>query len=365
MRHGFWSCCGSTITGDRKNRWLRKQPPVFCKSAGRIILPRCSILEEKGRGQTKMLYDLLILGGGCAGLTAGIYAGRAKRKAAILERGAAGGQAVLTNEIANYPGFAQITGVELAERLQEQAKAFGTAWMQTEVKRLQLHGDVKRIETADGVLESRAVILAMGAHPKQLGFPGEDTFRGRGISYCATCDGFFLNGKDIFVIGGGDSAAEEALYLTRFGKRVTVVVRRDAFRCAKSISERVLAHPKITVWFRTELVRAFGGAQLEGAVFRNNQTGEETTYTVSEADGRFGIFVFVGYQPDTALVQGQLPLDAGGYLVTNERMETGVPGVYAAGDIRQKTLRQLVTAAADGAIAATQAEAYLAKFLQD
>ena len=304
-------------------------------------------------------YDLIILGGGVAGMTAGIYGGRAQLKTLILEQSQTGGQATLTNEIANYPGFMQITGFELAERMREQAQSFGAEIKMTSVKSVKLQGEYKEIETDDGFLRARTLVIATGAKPRNLGFEGEQEFRGKGVGYCATCDGFFYRGKEVFVIGGGFSAAEEALYLTRFARKVTIVVRKDKFRCAQSLIDKVMAEPKIEVWFNTELKRVYGDKKLQGAEFCNNSTGECWEYKVSEDDGKFGIFVFVGYQPVTELYQGQLELTDDGYIITDADMHTSVPGVFAAGDIRAKSLRQLVTAAADGAIAATQAEQYL------
>jgi len=304
-------------------------------------------------------YDLIILGSGCAGLTAGIYAGRARFHTLILENGSPGGQAATTNEIGNYPGVPDADGPALMERMLNQAKSFGAEFRTCSVHAVHLDGDWKRVDTAAGSFEARAVILATGAVPRKLGFEGEDEFRGRGVGYCATCDGFFFQDKDIFVIGGGNSAAEEALYLTQFGKKVTVLVRKDAFRAERSIVEQVLSHPKIEVQFNTELVRVWGDDRLKGAELKNNRTGEVATYTVLEEEGMFGVFVFVGYRPASELFQGQVELDEAGYIKTNEHMETNLPGVYAAGDIRPKELRQLVTATADGAIAATQAGIYL------
>ena len=304
-------------------------------------------------------YDLIILGSGCAGLTAGIYAGRAQLRTLILESNTLGGQAATTNDIGNYPGVPDASGPELMQRMLEQAESFGVQFQTCTINRVLLTGDKKRVETSGGTFESYAVILATGATPKKLGFEGEEEFRGRGVGYCATCDGFFFQDKDIFVIGGGNSAAEEALYLTRFGKKVTVLVRKDAFRCERAIAQKVLQHPKIEVKFNTELIRAYGDRNLKGAELKNNRTGEITTYTVPEEDGMFGIFVFVGYQPASQMFQGQVELDEAGYIRTNEKLETNLPGVYAAGDVRPKELRQLVTATADGAIAATQAGDYI------
>lgn len=305
------------------------------------------------------IYDLIILGSGCAGLTAGIYAGRAQLRTLILENSSLGGQAATTNDIGNYPGVPDASGPELMQRMLEQARSFDAEFQTCTVHSVQLAGERKRVETSAGTFESYALVIATGATPRKLGFEGEEEFRGRGVGYCATCDGFFFQGKDIFVIGGGNSAAEEALYLTRFGRKVTILVRKDAFRCEKTIAQKVLNHPKIEVKFNTELVRAYGGETLKGAELKNNKTGEITTYTVPEEDGMFGIFVFVGYQPASALFQGQVELDENGYIRTNENMETSLPGVYAAGDIRPKELRQLVTATADGAIAAARAGAYI------
>lgn len=305
------------------------------------------------------VYDLIILGGGCAGLTAGIYAGRAGLKTLILESRSTGGQAAITAEIGNYPGVPDVSGFDLIESMLKQAKGFGAEFKQSSVNSVLLSGDFKQVNTAQGSFRSYAIILATGATPKKLGFEGEDEFRGRGVGYCATCDGFFFKGKDIFVVGGGNSAAEEALYLTRFAKKVTMLVRKDALRCERTLANRVLAHPKIEVKFSTELVRAFGEHNLKGAELKNNKTGEISTYTVPEEDGTFGIFVFVGYEPETSSIKGQLELNEAGYIITNERMETSLAGVYAAGDVREKALRQLVTATADGAIAAVQAGNYI------
>lgn len=317
---------------------------------------------ENTQDSQRQTYDVAIIGAGCAGLTAGIYAGRAKMKTVIFEKQQPGGQAATTDEIANYPGFEHITGPELMERMASQAQSFGAELITADVTKVNLKTEPKTVYTGEQVYHAHTVIIATGANPKKLGFEGEETFRGRGVGYCATCDGFFFQGKDIFVIGGGYSAAEEALYLTRFGKKVTVVVRKDQFKCAQSIVDKVMADPKIEVWFNTELVKAYGDSLLKGAVFRNNVTGAEKVYEVSEEDGIFGIFVFVGYTPDTKLFAAQLTLDEYGYIDTEENMRTEIPGVFAAGDVRKKQLRQLVTATSDGAVAAVGAEKYLTEF---
>ena len=305
------------------------------------------------------IYDLIILGGGCAGLTAGIYAGRAGLRTLILENGVPGGQAATSGNIENYPGVPNTAGPELMERMLMQARSCGAGVQTCQVRSVALRRERKRVETGTGVFEARAVILATGASPRKAGFDGEEEFRGRGVGYCAACDAAFFRGKDIFVIGGGNSAAAEALYLARFGKKVTMLVRKDALRCEKVLEEKVRRHPGIKVQFHTELLRAWGDGVLKGAELKDNRSGETTKYTVPEQDGTFGIFVFVGYQPASDLFQGQVELDEAGYIRTNENMETNLPGVYAAGDVRHKELRQLVTAASDGAIAATRAGDYI------
>lgn len=305
------------------------------------------------------IYDLIILGGGCAGLTAAIYAGRANLRTLILETGVLGGQAATTDEIGNYPGAPNITGPELMQTMYSQAMEYSVTYKACQINHIYLNGKQKEISTDAGAFSSHAVIIATGATPRKLGFDGEDVFRGHGVSYCATCDGFFFRDKDIFVIGGGNSAAEEALYLTRFGRKVTMLVRKDAFRCEKHLTNQIFAHPKIEVKFNTELIRAFGDVTLKGMELKNNKTGALSTYKVSEADGLFGIFIFVGYEPASSLFKDQIQMDEAGYILTNDKMETNIPGVYAAGDVRQKELRQLVTATSDGAIAATQAEKYI------
>ena len=306
-----------------------------------------------------MIYDVIILGAGCAGLTAGIYAGRAQLNTLILENSVLGGQAAITNHIGNYPGVPDVSGAELTEKMLRQAQSFGTEYRLCEVQSVELAGQVKRVHTDQGIFEGYSVILATGAVPRKVGFEGEAEFQGRGVGYCATCDGFFFQDKDIFVIGGGNSAAEEAIYLTRFGKKVTMLVRKDSLRCEKSVAERVLKNPKIEVKFNTELIRAYGQQNLQGAELKNNRTGEITTYRVAPEDGMFGIFVFVGYQPASALFAEQVALDENGYVITDDSMQTNITGVYAAGDVRPKGLRQLVTATADGAVAAVRAGEYV------
>ena len=306
-----------------------------------------------------MIYDLIIIGGGPAGISAGIYAGRAKLKTLVIEKENMGGQIKTTHEMVNYPGILQTTGTEYMDTLRQQALSFNVNFKEDEVLDLSLGSDIKVIKTKKEEIQGRAVIFATGASPRKLGFKGEEEFTGRGVAYCATCDGEFFQGLDVFVIGGGYAAAEEALFLTKFAKKVRVVVRKSEFGCAKTIADKVKAHSKIEVLFNTELEEVGGEGVLQFAKFKNNKTGEIFEYKASEEDETFGVFVFIGYKPQTELLKGKVQLDEQGYIVTNEVMETNLPGVYAAGDLRPKILRQVVTAVADGAIAATVAEKYV------
>ena len=306
-----------------------------------------------------MIYDLIIIGGGPAGISAGIYAGRAKLKTLVIEKENMGGQIKTTHEMVNYPGILQTTGIYYMDTLRQQALSFNVNFKEDEVLDLNLESDIKVIETKKEEIQGRAIIFATGASPRKLGFKGEEEFTGRGVAYCATCDGEFFQGLDVFVIGGGYAAAEEALFLTKFAKKVRVVVRKSEFGCAKTIADKVKAHAKIEVLFNTELEEVGGEGVLQFAKFKNNKTGEIFEYKASKEDGTFGLFVFIGYKPQTELLKGKVQLDEQGYIVTNEVMETNLPGVYAAGDLRPKLLRQVVTAVADGAIAATVAEKYV------
>ncbi|WP_026184212.1 FAD-dependent oxidoreductase [Desulfitobacterium hafniense] len=307
----------------------------------------------------KELYDLIIIGSGSAGMAAGIYAGRSKLKTLVIDRDRAGGQIKITSEVENYPGILNISGEELSQTMRRQAEKFGVKFRQAAVESVDLAGDIKKIRTAEGDYEALAVIIATGSVPRKLGFIGEEEFRGRGIGYCATCDGEFFTGMDVFVIGGGLAAAEEGIFLTRYARKVTMIVRGNGLSCPQTISERVLAHPKIEVKFNTELREAGGDTVLRYAEFVNNRSGERWRYDVTDQKQTFGVFVFVGYIPQSAEYAQEVGIDERGYIPTDESMGTNVEGVYAAGDIRPKELRQLVTAVADGAIAATSAEKYL------
>ena len=306
------------------------------------------------------LYDVIILGGGPAGLSAGLYAGRSRLKTLILEKGVPGGQIALSADVANYPGqlLEGESGVTLANRMAAQCEAFGTERKADAICAADLTGGVKRLTGSSGEYQSRTVIIATGASPRPIGCENEKEFIGKGISYCATCDGAFFRGLDIYVAGGGDSAVEEALFLTRFGRKVTIIHRRDTLRAAKSIQEKAFANPKIGFLWDSVVESAGGGDLLDTLTVRNTKTGERTTIKADPADGMLGLFGFIGHTPNTDLFRGQVELKDG-YIPTDEDMRTNLPGVFAAGDVRVKSLRQVVTAAADGAIAAVQAEKYL------
>lgn len=304
------------------------------------------------------IYDLIIIGGGPAGLTAGIYAGRSKLNVLLIEKEGIGGQIILTNEVANYPGIIETTGLNYADQLKQQAKSFGVEIVSEKVINMNFDQDIKEIKTSSNNYKGYSVLIATGASPRKLGFPGEKEFTGSGVAYCATCDGQFFTGMDVFVIGAGFSAAEEAIFLTKFAKKVTVIARESEFTCAKSIADKVLAHPKIEVKFNTKILEASGDFELRSAKFRNNITGEIFEYKPNK-DEFFGIFVFVGYEPQSKLFKDIVNLDEQGFILTNEDLETNIKGVFAAGDVRPKELRQLVTAVSDGAAAAFSIEKYI------
>jgi thioredoxin reductase (NADPH) len=303
------------------------------------------------------LYDVAIIGSGPAGLTAGIYAGRARLKTLIIEKQQAGGQIVQTEEVENYPGALEgDTGPAIIDRMVAQTKKFGVEKVSDEITEVQLVGKTKVLKAKGGEYRAKSVIIATGAEPRFLGCPGEKEFIGKGVSYCATCDGAFFEGLDIFVIGGGDTAVEEAMFLTKFGRKVYVVHRRGELRAAKSIQEKAFKNEKIEFIWDSVVEEIKGDGLVNEIVLKNKKTGELTNYKAE--DGMLGVFIFVGYTPITKLFVDNLELDRG-YIETDENMKTKIPGVFAAGDVRVKDLRQVVTATADGAIAAVQAEKYL------
>ena len=306
------------------------------------------------------VYDVIILGGGPAGLTAGLYAGRSRLSTLIIEKGQDGGQIAITDEIENYPGqmVEGESGPSLIARMTEQAKKFGAERCSDVIKSVDLSGDVKKLVGTKGEYEAKCVIIATGAFPKPIGCENEGKFTGKGISFCATCDAAFFEDFEVYVVGGGDSAVEEAMYLTKFARKVTIIHRRDELRAAKSIQEKAFANPKIAFMWDSVVVRVDGDDLLSSMTVKNVKTGELTVVEADEEDGLFGLFGFIGYNPNSQLFEGMLEME-NGYIRTDDNMHTNIPGVFAAGDIRVKSLRQVVTAAADGAIAAMQAEHYV------
>ncbi len=303
-------------------------------------------------------YDVIVVGGGPAGLTAALYLARARYRVLVVEQGRFGGQIALTETVANYPGIENISGAELSERMQQQAKNFGAELKNAQATGFSLRGPRKTITTKQGEFSSHAVILALGAQPRTVGFSGEEAHRGRGVSYCATCDGAFFAGKDVFVVGGGYAAAEESVFLTKFARHVTVLIRKEGFSCPASVAERARKHEKITVLTNTVLEEVSGNNGLTYARYKNTATGEVTEIRREQNDS-FGVFVLAGYAPATGCLQGQVECSDQGYVVTDGHQKTNVPGVFAAGDVCVKPLRQVVTATGDGALAATEAERYL------
>ena len=306
------------------------------------------------------IYDVIILGAGPAGLTAGLYAGRSRLSTLIIEKGQDGGQIAITDEIENYPGqmVEGESGPSLIARMTEQAKKFGAERCSDTIKSVELTGEVKKLVGVKGEYLAKSVIIATGAFPKPIGCENEGKFTGKGISFCATCDAAFFEDFEVYVVGGGDSAVEEAMYLTKFARKVTIIHRRDQLRAAKSIQEKAFANPKIHFLWDSVVVKVDGDELLSSMTVKNVKTGELTTITADEDDGLFGLFGFIGYNPNSQLFDGMLDME-NGYIKTDDNMHTSIPGVFAAGDIRVKSLRQVVTAAADGAIAAMQAEHYL------
>lgn len=301
------------------------------------------------------IYDVLILGGGPAGLSAGIYASRARLATLMIEKQSPGGQVIMCEAIENYPGYiGSCSGWELGSAMLQQAEKFGTQTRFAEVVSVELDGPEKVLRTAEGeAIRGRTVILSMGASPRRLGVPGEMEFLGRGVSYCAVCDGAFFQNKNLVVVGGGDTAVEDAVFLTRYASRVTIVHRRDKFRAQRILQERAFANPLIDVRWNTVVRAILGADTVERVILENVRTGETTELPTD------GVFVLIGLNPNTSTLEGVVELDELGYIVTDENMQTNVPGVFAAGDVRRKPLRQIVTACADGAIAATSAEKYL------
>lgn len=306
------------------------------------------------------IYDVIILGAGPAGLAAGLYAGRSRLSSLLIDKGEGGGQIAATSEIENYPGqyLEGESGLSLVRRMAAQSQKFGTEQVRDTIKSVELSGSVKRLTGNKSKYLAKTVIIATGATPRPIGCKNESRFVGKGISFCATCDAPIFEGLEAYVVGGGDSAVEEAMYLTKFARKVTIIHRRDQLRAAKSIQEKAFANPKLNFLWDTVVDEVCGDELLEGMVLRNVKTGELTEVRADPNDGIFGLFGFIGSTPNSELFAGQVEMEKG-YILTDVDMQTSIPSVFAAGDIRKKTLRQVVTAVADGAIAATQAQKYI------
>lgn len=301
-----------------------------------------------------MLYDVIVIGGGPGGYTAALYAARANLSVAILEKLSPGGQMGTTDVIDNYPGFPQgVNGFELAMQMKEGAERFGAQTQLVEVTQVELAGQVKTIHTSGGDYQARTVVLATGAHPRELGLPGERELRGRGVSYCATCDGMFYRGKTVVVVGGGNTAVSDVLYLSRLCEKVYLVHRRDTLRASKVYLDPLQKAENVEFVWDSEVKQLLRDQAVTGVRVRNKKTGEERDIPCA------GVFVAVGYLPNTQLYRGQVELDEAGYVLADETTQTNLPGVFAVGDLRKKPLRQVVTAASDGAVAAHFIEEYL------
>ena len=302
------------------------------------------------------IFDAVIVGGGPAGLTAALYLARARCRVLVVEKDEFGGQINITDSVVNYPGVFSASGRELTDTMRRQAEAFGAEFLLAEVSSLELDGDVKRVMTSRGSFEALTVLLATGAHPRTVGFAGEERFRGHGVAYCATCDGEFFSGREVFVVGGGFAAAEESVFLTKYASHVTVLVREDDFTCAPATAEATKANPKIDVLYGCEVVEVKGDSAVRSIRWRDRATGEEHEFTDPAG---IGVFVFVGYAPATDLVRGLADLDDQGYVLADEHQQTSVPGLFAAGDICVKPLRQVAAAVGQAATTATEMERYI------
>ncbi|MDI9463450.1 MAG: thioredoxin-disulfide reductase [Bacillota bacterium] len=302
----------------------------------------------------EIIYDMLIVGGGPAGLSAAIYASRARMSVLVIEAMLSGGQIATTERLENYPGFPEgIGGAEFGQLLEAQARRFGTEMVLATVTGVSSEGEIKTVQTSNGTYRGRTLLIASGTRPRALGVPGEEEFKGRGVSYCATCDGFFYQDQEVAVVGGGDSALQEAMFLTKIASKVYIIHRRDQLRAINILRERAKANPKIEFLLDSQVRTINGTDSVESVTVYNKKLDKTREVKVS------GIFLYVGLIPNTDFLDGSIKVDEYGYIITNEAMETSVAGVYAAGDIRQKSLRQVVTAVADGAIAAVSANNYL------
>lgn len=304
------------------------------------------------------MHDVIILGGGPAGLTAALYSARAGLDTLIIEKGQVGGQISTTLAVDNYPGLLDAQGPDMSEVMLEQAEAFGAKRIVDEIVSIELEGDTKVLKSSKETYKSKALIYATGANPRKLQIPGEAEYTGKGVGYCATCDGAFYQGSDIYVVGGGDSAVEESIFLSKFGKRVIILYRGEKLKAAQSIQDKAKTIPNIEVRYNEEVKEVMGEMFATKLRVVNNKTGEEKIYTAEEGDPDIGLFIFAGYIPNTQLVDGLLDLEYS-YIKAGEDTKTNIPGIFAAGDVRTKTVRQVVTATADGAVAALAADKYI------
>jgi len=306
------------------------------------------------------LFDVIIIGAGPAGLSAGIYSGRSLLKTLVIEKTKVGGQAVITNEIDNYPGAdLEETGPKLIKKMLDQAERFGVKQVKGEVTSVELEGNIKKVKCGNDEYQGKVVIIAGGAEPRKMGCKGETEFTAKGVSYCATCDAAFFQDLEVYVVGGGDSAVQEALFIARFARKITIIQNMPELTAAKSIQKLAFENPKFNFVYNSVVQEVKGDTGiLDTIIVKNEKTGEVTEYTADEDDGTFGLFVFIGLIPQTKIFEGKIKMDRG-YIPTDEDMRTNVPGVYAVGDCRIKNLRQVVTAASDGAIAAVHAEKYI------
>jgi len=306
-----------------------------------------------------MIYDLAIIGGGPAGLTAALYGARGGLKTIVLESSMPGGQAALTDIIANYPGFPEgISGPELMTKFHQQATKHGAEFKIKEVKSIKDQGEVKRIVVGEEEIEAKSIVVATGARARKVGVPGEEKFQGRGVSYCATCDGAFFKGKRVAVIGGGDSAVEEALFLTKYASQVVIIHRRDQLRAVKVLQEKAFNNEKMDFLWDSTPQEIKGTNKVEQVAVKNVKTGEITDHQFD------GVFVFVGTEPNTDYVKGVVELNEKGYVIANDFLQTSAKGIFVAGDVREKFLRQVSTAVGDGAHAAMAAERYLGGIME-
>jgi thioredoxin reductase (NADPH) len=305
------------------------------------------------------LYDIIIIGGGPAGLTAALYLARAKYRVLVLEKEQFGGQITITHEVVNYPGINKASGKEITETIKNQGESFGAEFLLAEAIALDVSTDLKTVKTDKGDFYCLGILIATGAHPRAIGFKGEAEHKGRGVAYCATCDGEFFTGKEIFVVGGGYAAAEESVFLTKFARHVTILMRSDDFTCAAAVADPAKKHKNITILTNTVVEEVSGEGGLNYIRYKNTKIEKITEYKADEGDF-FGVFVLAGYTPDTKIVKDLVRLNDHGYIVTDSEQRTSVDGIYAAGDVCIKPLRQVVTATGDGALAATELEKYVA-----